>query len=145
MGFSKKDYSPEVAIVINHPYYPETPFVFHFQKLMPKGADDALNALINLKEDERKEGYRSAWLNIVSELATKAPEGFDDFPIDERPLPERMREYFDDAEKPEFASIIFRAWNEYQAAAIPAARLKSLSDYGAGNSQSTRATEEAKS
>lgn len=80
MGFSKKTSQPEIAISVTHPWHPGTQFVFHFPKQLPESAVEAEKTFLGLKDTERAGEHRKALVNVVAQMVTAEPEGFDDFP-----------------------------------------------------------------
>ncbi|MGI8997542.1 MAG: hypothetical protein ACR2GW_12830 [Pyrinomonadaceae bacterium] len=149
MGFSKQDYSPEIAINVTHPWHPGETFTFHFPKALPQAALDAERQFLGLPDAAREGAHRQALIGVVAEMLLRAPEGFADFPTDDvmpenlvaRPLPQRVREYFDDPGKPELEAIIAGAWRAYKAAAQPSAYLKSRENHHAASVISPSPTE----
>jgi len=129
----------EIAIEVRHPWHKEDVFVFHFPKRQPKPAAESEARFLGLGEEAREDEHRLAIIEAVSEMVT-AVEGFDDFPQDSRPLPERFREYFDDPEQLELEQLVVSAWRAYRASAIPGAYLKSPVRDGAGSNRVPPAT-----
>lgn len=125
MGFSKSKNTDTIGIIAEHPYHPDTKFVFYLTKRASREAADAQSRFIGLPEDERPEVYREGLVETVAHLLAKEPEGFDDFPTGDQPLHERATAYFDDAEQVEFEAILATVWRRYIAAAVPAVYLKS--------------------
>ncbi|MET0646973.1 MAG: hypothetical protein ABW208_10160 [Pyrinomonadaceae bacterium] len=80
MGFSKQDYEPAVAVEVRHNWHPGAAFVFHFPKVLPQSALDAEASFLALKPEEDKDAVRRGLINLVAEMVTHEPEGFDDFP-----------------------------------------------------------------
>lgn|GEM_PF-4802382 len=147
MGFSKKTYESEVAIEVRHGWYPETTFVFYFPKHLPQSALDAEKAFLSLDDKEGAEKSRVALINVVAEMSLRAPSGFDDFPMSAvtGDLQDRVRDYFDDATKPELEQIVSAAWAAYKQGARPVGYLKSAQDRRAGGGDVSGVSVEASS
>jgi hypothetical protein len=138
MGFSKADKQQQVSIVVN--YFGDS-YEFTFLKQLPQSALDAEQSYIGMKDNERPEKYREALVNLVAEMVTQPPTGFDDFPkVEKIPLTDRMRAYFNDAEHPELETILVAAWKGYKRAAVPAAYIKSVQDSSARSGDVSGAT-----
>jgi hypothetical protein len=136
LKFSKRSYQPEVAIVVRHAWYPDSPFTFFFPKVLPQCALNAEKTYFGLTDAEGKDAARKALIEVVALMSLRAPEGFDDFATVVAPsFVERIRTYFDDPSMPELEQIIVAAWTAYKQGARPSAYLKSLSDNGAGSGQ----------
>jgi hypothetical protein len=134
--FSKEKWEPEIEIVVNHKWHPDTDFIFTFPKILPKAALDAEKTLLGLTDAERPDKSRLGVIDVVAKMCTRAPQGFDGFPTTEpAQLEQAVREYFDAPHFPELEAIISTAWSGYRAAARPAAYAKSLSRDGAGDDQ----------
>lgn len=72
------------------------------------------------KEAARDAVAGSAPASVVDRVAAlliEAPTGFDDFPMDDRPLAERVREYFND---PDLLPFLDHALTAYMTRALPA-------------------------
>ena len=80
MGFTKKDSQQEVGIAVTHAWHRGTQFFFYFPKRLPEAAVEAEQTYLGLKDSERPDEYRLALINVVAEMASEEPEGFDDFP-----------------------------------------------------------------
>ncbi len=146
MGFSKERYEPEVSIEVRHVWHPGTAFVFHFPKVLPQAALEAQKTFLGLSQEETEEALRLALINVVAEMVTRLPEGFDDLTQgDKATVSLAMRAYFNDPTKPELAQIITAAWGAYKAAANPAAYLKSFPDHLSGSSQPASVSKQAES
>lgn len=150
MGFTKTDYAPEIAIEVRHQWHPDVTFTFHFPKVLPQAAVEAEREFLGLSDAEREAESRHALINIIAQMLVREPEGFDDFPSSSalptslvaRSLPERVRTYFNDTEKPELEAILVSVWRAYRAAAISSAYLKSIQNNGARSRGVPRATAE---
>jgi len=123
--YSKKNYSKDVEIDVKHPRYPGAVFGFTFTKEMSDAAAEAQKEFFALPDTERPEVRRQKLIATVALMLTVAPSGFEEFPADERPLPERVREYFDEPDQPELHAILVAAWNKYWEVSVPRAYLKS--------------------
>jgi hypothetical protein len=105
MGFTKAELVREAPVVLVYELYFEknedgTPKLdeagrriqtkFRFPFLISRKAD------ADLYEAERALGGGKKFTDLdkLARLLLREPEGFDDFPIDERPLADRVREYF---------------------------------------------------
>src|ERR1700759_3705513 len=128
MGFSKANYRDRFDVVVLHPQHPGDSYVFTFPKKLPQAALDAEKAFLALGDAATADDWRKALINVIAEMMTRDPEGFDDFPREPvvtlegqraPSLTKRAVEYFDDPEKPELEAIIIKAWKEYKAAAVP--------------------------
>lgn len=137
MPFSKAEYEPDVAYAVTHPYYPGEEFVFWVVKELPQPAVEQEKAFLGLKDEEREEKSRELLTRLVSEMTTRPPLGFTDFPTDERPLAERFFEYFNDPSKPELEGFIARVWRAHRLAILDPAYLKRFQDSRTGDSQSS--------
>jgi hypothetical protein len=131
VAFSKEKSGPEVSFELRHPWHPGSVFVFTFPKELPQAALDKAKHFLGLTDDERKDAVRVALIAAVGAMVSSAPEGFEGFPADERPLADRFTEYFDDPAHPELESLVAGAWRAYRAACLPAAYLKSREGSGA--------------
>jgi hypothetical protein len=143
MLFSKKDRTPDVAIQVNHKWYEGNPFVFYFHKKLPQSALDAEKGFLGIKESERDETSRASLIKLVANMVTKEPDGFSDFPRDDRPLAERFIGYFDAPDVPEFEAVIVTAWRAYKVAALPEGFPQSVQNNGSPASGLPGATGEA--
>jgi hypothetical protein len=144
LKFSKKNYEPEVAVVVRHAWYPDSPFTFFFPKVLPQAALDAEKTYFGLTDAEGKDASRVALINVVAEMSTRAPQGFDDTNgVASLPLADAIRTYFDDPSMPELEQIIVAAWTTYKQGARPQGYLKSLSGDGAGSRDPSRVPEQA--
>lgn len=120
MGFSKATYRPNIQVGVMHPYYPQDEFVFTLAKEPSKAAKDADAKFVALVDSQATlEEFRKGLIEVMSEVAAEAPSGFEDFPVDERPLPERMREYFDAPEYPELEMILAATLRQFRISAQP--------------------------
>jgi hypothetical protein len=142
MPFSKTDYEPDVGYVVTHPYYPGDEFIFYVAKELSQSAEAREKEFLGLKEEERQDKSRELLTRLVAEITTRPPDGFIDFPADERPLSERFFEYFNDPSKPELEGFITRVWRAHRLAVLEPAYLKSVRHRGEGYSQSSGAAEE---
>jgi hypothetical protein len=154
MGFRKGASPKEVAVTVPAPWKGDGEFTFYFARRPSNEALQTSDRLIGLLGDERREERRKALVQVVAELSTREPEGFDDFPRETEahrnavtfgtnPLGERIVEYFDDPEEPDLERIIAAAWNFYIVEASPRAYLKSGANFGAGGSQPSGVSDEA--
>ncbi len=120
MGWTKRDLTREIIITVEHPLY-DGEFTFYLDAGLPPAARRASVQLFGLPDADRdREGYRLA-VEMLAALATREPGGFNDFPADERPLADRMREYFADERMEAFVSA---ALNQYWSVALPRAYLR---------------------
>jgi hypothetical protein len=133
--YSKKNYSKEVEIDVKHPRYPGALFTFTFTKEMSDAAADAQKEFFALPDTERPEIRRQKLIATVALMLTREPSGFEEFPTDARPLPERVAEYFDEPNQPELHAILVAAWNKYWEVSVPRAYLKSAEDSQPGDGQ----------
>lgn len=156
MGFSKQGYEPEVAVEVRHNWHPGSVFVFYFPKVLPQAALDAEASFLGLNQDGDKDAVRTSLIDPLAEMATREPEGFDDFPcltdvaravgtVSIAPLAERFRNYFDEPDKPELEQIVSGAWAAYKQGARPQAFLKRLQADSAGGGQPSGVSREAPS
>lgn len=137
MGFSKAHYQDEVEVVITHPLYPDAPFTFFFPKKTPQAALDATARYVGLTDDVLDEVRARAFVEMLTTQMSREPLGFDDLPRDERPLQERLTEYFDDPGKPELLEILLEAKRIYKEGTTLGGYFKSVQNSGAGADQST--------
>lgn len=138
MGFSKSNKEPDVSIVVN--YFGDT-YELTFPKKLPQAALDAEQQFLGLKDDERGEKSREALVNLIAEMVTRPPKGFEDFSVVSGPsLADRMRAYFNDPKHPELEAILVGAWKGYKAVAVPTAYLKSPENRSAPGSRLSGAT-----
>lgn len=153
MPFSKATNEPDIRIEVKHSWHPGVVFAFTFPKRLTQLAADAEARFLGLKEDAREDEHRLALIQTVAEMVTKEPEGFDDFPIDEklppggapRSLSVRFRDYFDEPSQVELEQILIGAWRAYRASSVPSAYMKSDKDTRARDGQSSGATAQAES
>jgi hypothetical protein len=143
MPYTKEKSSSVIEVEVINPQFKDEKFIFYLSKNLSKEAREAHAAYFGLQRDEREDIERAQLINAICESMVKEPSNFADFPIDERPLAERAREYFDDAERQELDRILFSVWRVYMSALLPQAYLKSLQDNDAGSSQLSAATSEA--
>jgi hypothetical protein len=102
---------------------------------MSDAAAEAQKDFFALPDAERPEVRRQKLIATIALMLTREPSGFDEFPQDERPLSERVREYFDEPEQPELHAILVAAWNRYWEVSVPRAYLKSVEDSQPGTGQ----------
>jgi hypothetical protein len=144
VGFKKEGYEPEVAVVVCHAWYPDSPFTFFFPKVLPQAALDAEKTYFGLTDAEGKDASRLALINVVAELSTRAPEGFDDASgTGASSLADAIRTYFDDPSMPELEQIVVAAWTTYKQGARPSAYLKSGTGDGAGSGHAASVPQQA--
>lgn len=122
--FTKGTRPPYVEIGVKLATYADTDFVFTFPKRLSQRAEDEQRKFLLMESGRDPNDYRLQLINMVAEMLYREPEGFDDFPRDERPLAERVREYFDDPEQPELEAMLVVAWGEYRAGSTPTAYIK---------------------
>lgn len=120
MGFSKELLQRELTVVIEHPLY-DGSFAFYLRAQLDARTRDAQSRLFGLTDEEREEEMRRAAVELLAALATREPDGFDDFPRDDRALRERMIEYFGDRDMEPFVSAVLA---QYWQAALPRAYLR---------------------
>lgn len=154
MGFSKTKYEPTIRIEVLHQWHPDTIFAFTFPKRMPQTAAEAETRYLGINDEMRKDESRKALIESVAALIISEPEGFDDFPrltekdraaemVNIKPLAERMREYFDEPDKPELEEILSAAYRAYRLTAMSSAYPKSLQAGSAGDGELSRSTAQA--
>lgn len=127
--YDKQQYSTEVEIEVKHPRYPGALFTFTFTKEISEAMADAQKEFFALPDNERPEIRRQKLIATVALMLTRIPTGFARFPEDERPLSDRVREYFDEPTQPELHAILVAAWNMFWEVSVPRAYLKSGQNY----------------
>lgn len=142
MGFTKERAlrEPDIPVVAEHPRYEGEQYIFYFSRRLSPSALEARDSLWALSAEERAgPAYLPALCAAAAALASREPEGFDDFPrltdedrsagmVNIEPLAQRFVKYFNDPDQPELEAILLAAWNAYWEGARPWARLKSLQD-----------------
>jgi hypothetical protein len=157
VGFNKKEYEPNIPIVVNHPWHPSTDFKFFFAKRLSQSALDAETKYLGMKDEERPEAYREALIDLVIKMMSSPPEGFDDLVIpvgfsSEHGFPsetaqrqaaeQAMRVYFDDPAYPELETILVSAWKGYRVAALPTSFPQSVRSSEQADDSASGATSE---
>jgi hypothetical protein len=154
LGFSKTTYEPEVAIIVNHPLYPDSPFTFFFPKKMPQEAIDASTRFLGLKEDVREEESDKAFVEMLTAQMSRPPEGFDDLEIPKgfssheeqlKAMRQALIEYFYDPSKPELSAMLLQAKRKYTEVMTPRGYLKSRENNDARDDTASGTTQEASS
>lgn len=138
--FTKNSYSPNVSIGVTLPTRPGDEYVFTFPKRLPQTALDAEEAFVGLDKEERADAFRLGLVRTVAAMLVTEPQGFGDFPVDERPLAERALEYFADPAEPEFEAILVKAWGGFREVTRATAYLKSVQADGAAVGDVQRTT-----
>lgn len=145
MGFNKSNNSKSIAVMVEHPWYPDGKFVFHLAKRLSEDALHAQALFVGLDEKDRSDEHRDALIRVVARMSEKEPEGFEDFPRSapvaaSNDLAFRMINYFDDPEHPELERILVSVWRTYWSAAVPQAYLKSVQSDSPGTGDLPAAT-----
>lgn len=126
--FRKGTRPKDVPVIVPDPWDGEGRYTLYFTKRPPREAMDAGEAYFAATGEERAEERRKSLVRAAASLMTREPEGFADFPRDERPLSERALEYFDDPEEIDLEKILSAAWSWYLSGAAPRAYSKSTED-----------------
>lgn len=129
-SFTKGTRPKDVPVTVPDPWGQGCEYTLYFAKRPPKEALDAGEAYFATMGEGRAEERRKSLVRATASLMTREPEGFGDFPRDDRPLTERALEYFDDPEEVEIEKVLFAAWSWYLSEAAPRAYSKSAENSG---------------
>lgn len=144
MGFDPAKHEPNIIIVVEHEDYPGVEFSFTFPKELSAAADEEDAKYIGLTNDERAEVKHAQLILTVGAMLVEAPQGFDRFPQDERPLVERLTAYDEmivaPAQKKLFESLLDNAWLKYKTSRIPQVYLRRAKDHSTERSGDGRKT-----
>jgi hypothetical protein len=143
MAFNKSTNPKEISITVTHPWHAGDEYIFHLAKRLSKEATEAQEHYFALTGDEQAGEVRRRRVVALAAMCVREPEGFEDFPTeDDRPLAQRVAEYFDDPEEPELERIVSAVWNRYWQEAVPQAHSKSVQNSGAGSGQPSGVSEQ---
>ncbi|MCP9494064.1 MAG: hypothetical protein MSG64_06355 [Pyrinomonadaceae bacterium MAG19_C2-C3] len=131
MAFGK-NYQKDLSFDVIDARHPGEIFTFHIVKRASQDAVEAQLVYIGLPDEEAVEVKQAALIAAVGKLVSRAPEGFDGFPEDDRPLETRFVEYFSNPDVAEFPGMIRYLWEDYMAVGVPTVYLKSVQDISAG-------------
>ena len=130
MGFSPTKYDPLFRINLAHDDYPGVEFGFAFQKEWPREATEQDQKYVGMGDAVREEAKREQLLRTVGAMLVETPTGFDGLAVDDRPLADRLVEYYAVITEPGlksiFASIFQSAWYRFKLWKIPQVYLRPL-------------------